>query len=64
MVEKVSSSALKRLEGDLKRVRRAKVYLDEEKAKLMRKEDGIEKKISKEKAVLSLRKKIEKVRRG
>ena len=55
---------LKKLERDLADVERAKDYLDKERAKLMAKQGRIEARISKEKEVVALRAKIEKVRKS
>jgi len=61
-IEKLSSPKLKKLEKDLAKVVKAEKYLDKEKEKLVREKEKIGAKIRKEKEILELKKKIERVK--
>jgi len=56
--KELTSPRLKSLEKDFEKVKKAKVYLEGERAKLIKEKEKIKKKITKEKEVLRLKKRI------
>ena len=60
--EELSSPKLRKLEKDLAKIKKADLYLEKEKRKLMKEKEKIRVKIRKEKEILKLKEKIKKVK--